>query len=315
MAMSVDARADPVVFQSTPEDGLHEVVLGAAQAVMGQDLDSPGLLWIEPEGQSRRSSWWLGLEVTFAEAAATRTIAQLDVRVRKAVDELPADLVSEALAAFGGVAFTNLCVGPRPQSAGPGSGDVLDVTVSFPSPFPFYASNTSLLASPLSGEDRATCRGVLRALGVAFTESSRGLAIRRWQLRGRMELALQLQAFQAAMRDRRRACIYAAVLPPCRSVRIEYGLQRVDQEERVQVDLCLSQGLTSTLPATFADTSAMQELLERHLGMSLGGRTYRVNSRRWSLTGEREPADSAAVPSPVGAGGASPSGTGGRIQS
>jgi hypothetical protein len=285
--MTVETQVAQSSFQSASGDGIHEVVLGAAGAIMGADLDSPGLLQIQPTDQTIGSPLWVGIEATFAEGVGERVIAKLDVRVRQQVAELPLGLVRDGLAELGGVRFTNVCVGPPPspdeqrdQTSGE---DVLDVTVSFPSRVPMLASNQALVGDSLDAADRELCRAVLRALGVRFVEAGGVLRVRPWQLRGPMQPRAQLAAFGVAASGERRASIYSAILPPASSVRVERGVTLVEGARKPYVDVCLSRGLATTEATTAAETRVMQELFRRHLGVDFGGREYRVSSCRWTM--------------------------------
>jgi hypothetical protein len=283
-SMTVETQVSQSTFQSASGDGIHEVVLGAAGAIMGADLDSPGLLQIQPVEQSGGSSLWLGIEAAFAEGVGERVISKLDVRVRQQVEEVPLGLVRDGLAELGGARFTNVCVGPPPSPDDQASReDVLDVTVTFPSWVPVLASNQALVGDSLDAADRELCRAVLRALGVWFAEAGGKLRVRPWQLRGPMQPSAQLAAFQVAASGERRASIYSAILPPSSSVRVERGVTLVQGARKPYVDVCLSRGLASTEATTAAEARVMQELFRRHLGVDFGGRDYRVSSCRWSV--------------------------------
>jgi hypothetical protein len=280
--MSLETRIRHAEFRSRSDDGLYQVVQGAATAVMGQDLDCPGVLEIQPQAQHDRSLRWLRIEATFAEGMSERLIAQLDVRARHHASELPSGLLRDGLARFGGQAFTNLCIGREaPTSDGPG-GDVLDLTVSFPSRFPFLADNLSLAGEPLSAGDRDLCRSVLVALGVRFREAQRGWRVPRWQLRRRLDLGSQLNAFEVAAKSQRRISMYSTGLPPSHSVRLERGFIRWEGAVRSYVDVCLSRGLTALHATTVQEAQSMQGLLAGHLGVEFGGRDFQVASRQWT---------------------------------
>jgi hypothetical protein len=270
------------MFRSAPVDGIYEVVLGAADAIMGADLDTPGLLHIEPVDQSTGSVLWVGIEATFAEGVGGRVIAQLDVRVRQQVEEVPLALARDGLVELGSARFTNVCVGPSP-SPGANGEDILDITVSFPTWMPILASNQALCGDSLDATDREVSRAVLRALGVWFRETGTELRVRPWQLRSPMRPDAQLAAFEIAGKGERRASIYSAILPPSSAVRVERGVTLVEEVRKPYVDVCLSRGLAPSEATTAAETRVMQELLRRHLGVDFGDRNYQVSSRRWSM--------------------------------
>jgi hypothetical protein len=280
--MTGETQLAQSTFRSAPGDGIYEVVLGAADAIMGADLDSPGLLHIEPVDQSIGSAHWVGIEATFAEGVGGRVIAQLDVRVRQQVEEVPLALVRHGLAEFGSVRFTNVCVGPLP-SAGATGEDILDITVSFPSWMPMLASNQALFAGSLDATEREVCRALLRALGVRFREAGTEFRVPPWQLRSPVRPDAQLAAFETAGNGERRVSIYSAILPPASSVRVERGVTLVEAVRKPYVDVCLSRGLAPSEATTAAETRVMQELLRGHLGVDFGDRDYQVSSRRWSM--------------------------------
>jgi hypothetical protein len=290
--MTVESQVAQATFQSGSGDGIHEVVLGAAQAIMGSDPDTPGLLQMQPVAQSLGSPLWLGLEATFAEGVGGRVIAKLDVHVRKEVADMPAGLVREGIAELGGGRFTNICFGPAASADVPSEiarEDVLDVTVSFPTWVPVLAANQALFGDALQAVDRELCRAVLDTLGVSFGTSSGELRVRGWQLRVPMKPEAQLAAFQAAAKTDRRTSIYSAVLPPSTSVRIERGVAHSEGTRKPYVDVCLSRGLAPTRATTATEMRVMQEILGRHLGVDFGGREYKVSSCRWSMPPPPEP--------------------------
>jgi hypothetical protein len=293
--MTVETQVAQSTFRSAPADGIYEVVLGAADAIMGADLDSPGLLHILPVDQSIGSALWVGIEATFAEGVGGRVIAQLDVRARQRVEEVPLALVRDGLAEFGSVRFTNVCVGPSPNPDASGE-DILDITVSFPLWMPVLASNQALFGDSLDATEREVSRAVLRALGVWFREAGTELRVPPWQLRSPMRPDSQLAAFEIAGRGERRASIYSAILPPSSSVRVERGVTLVEEVRQPYVDVCLSRGLAPSTATTAAEAHVMQELLRRHLGVNVGDRDYHVSSRRWSMPPPAKPKAGTRVP-------------------
>lgn len=296
--MGIGTKTDAHTFESRTGDGLHAVVLRAAKAVAEDELDSGGLLDIVPDDQGPGDPR-LDIGAAFSDDGLRRTIAQLDVHVTSAVERTEESLLRDALTQFGGLAYTNLCLGspraaPDPESlealemVRPSQDDALDVTVTFETSVPFVAKNVALTAARMTDEDRETAVACLRKLGVRCRASKGRLPVSRWQLRGRMSLAAQIAAFLEGERRGANVSIYAATLPTTQSVRIARRLGAADAGARSVLDVTLSRGLAKTEGTTKEQATTIEAFLTSHLGVSFPERRWRVTSRKWMALPERE---------------------------
>lgn len=245
---------------SGPNDGLHEIVLGAARASKEASDGAVGTVeLVAPTHGALEGE--LGIEAEFAHQGERRVIASLEVRVRAKRTPATLDrgtLLRKALERFGGTAVTNVSV-TLP------SGEGLDVTVSFSSRIPFFADNLLLPVKPAGEPDARALREILGALGVGFAERDEGFMAKRHELRSRITIETQIAAYRAARKAGLEAAIYTARLPCTHSVRFaEEGPDGPD----ASLDLVLSRGLTRAYTCTAADAKEIQTLVVDSLGLS-----------------------------------------------
>jgi hypothetical protein len=255
---------------SGPNDGLHEVVLGAARASREASEGAVGIVELRarPNGHADRN---VAIEAEFAHQGERRVIASLEVRVRmrktaSGVDR--AALLRDVLVRFGGTALTNACVSLP-------SGESIDVTVSFGSKVPFWAENLLLPVSPGGERDARIATEILRSLGVHFDERDGNLIARRHQIRSRMTVDQQIAAYHAARSAGLEAALYTASLPCTHSVRFaESGRDGPEGS----LDIALSRGLTRSYVCTASDAEQMQTLIEGRLGISFRNTKFDITN-------------------------------------
>jgi hypothetical protein len=279
-------------FVPGADDGLHDLVLRAARAVASDALDCGGLLEITAGGAEPV----VRMEAALSDDGLQATIAKLDVHLTAPAVSGPvlADLVGEAVGAFGGTEYTNLCVAARESSrdgpvAAPARApeargrreDLLDVTVTSPFVMPLLAQNAALLGSGMDGDEQAALVAALRALGVAHRADASGLAVARHQLRRRMRAAAQGAALLAVVERGLGATLFTARIPPTQSLRVAVE-PAAAPATGARVDVCISYGLVAVRATTPEEARSVQRFAERHFGARFGGAEWQVVSRSWA---------------------------------
>ncbi|MBN2196275.1 MAG: hypothetical protein JW751_25910, partial [Polyangiaceae bacterium] len=105
--MALETSTRSATFESRSDDGIHAVIQRAADAVASDELDSGGWLEIVPASRQRNPSWCI--EAVFSDDGLRHSLAKVDVRLRSTVAQVEAALVHDAVTAFGGTEYTNLC--------------------------------------------------------------------------------------------------------------------------------------------------------------------------------------------------------------
>lgn len=256
----------------------------AARAAAGSEHAPVGVLEISPlesEAGVGAVETPVTIEAGFAYQGARRVVQRLDVRAQTTLDRAAVlEVTSSALLRFGSQRYTNFVLGrapvepgASPEAARAGDHELLDVTVFFPSRFPWLARNL-LLASEVSSEELAACTELCDALGVRWHLSQGLLDASRHQLRAPVTEARQLEAFRLMLDSGLRVTLYAARLPTTQSVRIE--AIPADEQGARRIDVTLSRGLQGSTPVLSSDAEAMQRLFVQRLGVRFSGRSWRV---------------------------------------
>jgi hypothetical protein len=279
--MSVEIRTEHASIETQAGDGLHALVFRAAKAAQRGPLDAGGMLVITPETQDPGCA--LAIDADIADDGVHRVIAKLDVRVVVRDARVSEELVRAALSVCGGAGLTSLTF-----SSPTSREEVMDITVSFPSRFPFYATNTAIIGEQLTQDDAERAAAGLSALGVRFSREGNRVRVSRRQLRGRVGTDAQVRALITLLGagDGRpsglpwHASLYAAPLPPNAAVRIAY--QRAPSEaDGAQLELGLSRGLAGDSVITEEDARAVERVLTTHTGVVLVPRRFSVKCCRW----------------------------------
>lgn len=286
--MAVEVTTRQAHFEARAEDGLHAVVHRAAKVVASDEVDSGGLLAITPEDSS--SGPGLRIEAAFSDDGLRRAIASLDVHFELDLERVEPSLALGATAAFGGTRYTNLCFGPAApgpaaedlESLLPRGEDALDVTVTFPTGLPLFARNLALLGDRWSAHEREVAMACLGALGVWHRASAAGVTVLPYQLRAPVTSEGQARALLAAVERGRTVTLFTSRIPPTRSLRCAVSVAPDGAPRRLE--LCVSSGLAGTEATSAEDVHAIQRFAAEHLGLELAGRTYRVESRRWTAS-------------------------------
>jgi hypothetical protein len=255
---------------SGPNDGLHEIVWGAARASKDASDGVVGIVELRSEA-GEATGGELGIEAEFAHHGERRVIASLEVRIRARHTPPSLDrtaLLRKALERFGGTAVTNVCA-TLPSS------ESIDVTVSFGSKVPFWAENLLLPLTPGGEPDTVIVRDILGQLGTRFDQRADGFFAPRHELRSRVTVDQQVSAYRVARKAGLEAAIYTATLPCTHSIRFaEEGPDSPD----ASLDLVLSRGLTRAYVCTAADAQQMQTLLVDGLGVSFRNKEFEITN-------------------------------------
>jgi hypothetical protein len=258
-------REEPLTIESESDEGLLALLTRAERAVLTASDDPVGVIGIEPiadEGEPE-----LFIEAAYAERTGRGVVERLDVRVRQQLEQSPGDaLLREALAEFGGTAFTNICLSPS------GGDELVDFTLHFGSKFRFWSSHTALFAEGMNEAERGHVVAVLGELGVRARANGRTLRAPRHALRAPLTIEAQLAAFRAAERAGLRVELYAATLPVARSVRLTLA------PEPCELGCTLSRRLLPERSSIASDAVAIRDFVAKHFGIDLGGKSYRVEN-------------------------------------
>lgn len=255
---------------SGPNEGLHEIVLGAAR--VSKEVSEGAVGTVELRARARgHVDGEIDIEAEFAHRGERQVIASLEVRIR--AKRVPKDLdrgglLKKALERFGGTAVTNVC-------ASLPSGESVDVTVSFGSKIPFWAENLLLPIKPGGDQDVRIAREILERLGVGFERGADGIFAPRHAIRSRMTVERQIGAYRAARSAGLEAALYTATIPCTHSVR--FAESGPDTPE-ASLDLVLSRGLTRSYICTAADAQQMQTLVLDSLGVSFKNTEFEITN-------------------------------------
>lgn len=269
-------------LRSPVDVGLLGLVTHAARKAAGDEGTPVGLLELELDRGAVVGAERVAVEAAFAHSAGRRVVERLGVRIHVGRASAPdRELITEVLRDFGGTAFTNVCLShPRedPERAaspyrvadagnGLGEVEVIDLTVCFPSRFPWLARNDMLSPDAGSASDRRARLALFDALGVAH----HGDAVSHRQLRSRMTVEQQTDALMVSAAGGLRAAIYAATLPPQHSARIESAPG--------ELDCCLIRGLYTfgaERSSTAIDAVALEDLLRRRFDFDFADKPWQL---------------------------------------
>lgn len=257
------------MLTSGPDDGLHEVVLGAARASKDASRGAVGIVELHALGDGQFDGE-VTVEAEFAHQGERRVIASLELRVRARSTPATSDreaLLREVLPRFGGTAVTNAC-------ATLPSGEGIDVTVSFGSKVPFWAENLLLPISPGGEPDMRVATEILERLGVRVEKSADGITVPRHQIRARMTVDQQVAAYRAARAAGLDAALYTATLPCTHSVRFA----ETGRDPDGPLDLVLSRGLARSYVCTAEDAWEMQTLVQNRFGLSFRSTKFEITN-------------------------------------
>lgn len=255
---------------SGPDDGLHEIVLGAARASKEASEGAVGTVELRAHTHGGVDGE-IGIEAEFAHRGERRVIASLEVRILAHATPQSLDrhaLLRKALERFGGTAVTNVC-------AALPSGESIDATVSFGSKIPFWAENLLLPLKPGGEHDVRIVHDILEQLGIRFDSGPDGIVAPRHAIRSRMTVERQIAAYRVARAANLEAALYTATLPCTHSVRFaESG----PDSAAASLDLVLSRGLSRAYTCTAADAQQMQHLVLDGLGISLKNTEFEITN-------------------------------------
>lgn len=285
---------ESISIESQPDDGLFGIVNRAQAAALGEGKQEPvGVLEIDLDAEEVEGAD-VQIEAAYAHKGARRVLQRLDVHARALVEDVaPDELLSDAISQFGGQKFTNIVLAPPGTVETRGSrahagrigvpegglSEALDLTVYFPSRVRFYAKNLVLLSDGLGSDVLDDLAAILAALGVRSRRRDTALLVAQHQLRAPVTRAQQIAAYQEASRRGLPVSMYTATLPTTQSMRVARGSIRLENGATVTyVDCQLSHGLTPEAMCTSSDAMKMQQILERHFGLELGGRRWKVEN-------------------------------------
>lgn len=258
-------------YLSADDEGLNEVVMGAARAAAGPEHEPVGILEIdEVHGQDAQDGLHLSIEAAFGFVDGHGVIQTLGVRgILASSGPDMRSIVDRALARFGGSRVTSVCVAETR-----GAAEICDVTVCFPAKIPLYAVNTALSKEGMTPAEQELCSEIFSILGVAWTAHGNAPSVARRQLRRLMTPQAQLEAFCAAADRGARVSLYASAVPATQSVWVESG----PGPRGRYLDVFVSRGLSSTTHCTAADSAEMQRFFSGQLGAEFGAKRWAVEN-------------------------------------
>ncbi len=219
--------------------------------------------------------WCTGLELQactrLSNGAARIRLLTLQIRVIGAAPARIRGVARSALDVFGGMRFVGL------EAAKPGRirqrrpAEGLDVSVVFPSEFPFFAQNVVFIPRLRSVAETEDFAAILSELGVAHVLDGGMLHAARNQWRLPMRNAAPLCAFEHALGAGLRAALYSAALPATSSTRLE-----LISRERSELECTLSRGLASAEGCSRHDLERMEAFVLEHFGIELESLSQRV---------------------------------------
>lgn len=255
---------------STAGEGLYEILLHAARVSGEATKGAVGLLELELQAERRTPA--VGVEVEFAYQDGRRVIDELAVRVQRDVEDNwdDAAMLRDGLRKFGGTDFTNIDVLSADGT------DALDASVSFGSFLPVLAENIALPLGWQSADDLAFYSSLLADLGVSHHVSGGALRVSRKQLRTKMTVDQQVNAFVHARSRERTVSLYTCTLPAKQAVRFSESMAHDGKPRRV--DVVLSRGLSGGRVCSSEDARQMQGFAERHLSVIFSGGVWSVRN-------------------------------------
>jgi hypothetical protein len=194
----------------------------------------------------------LQVRVTGLDAGRIRTVG------RRAIEE------------FGGTRFIGIEAASSGRIRRRRPADGLDVTVVFPTEFPFFARNVVFVPSLRSVGETAHFADILNELGVEHVREGGMLRAAHTQWRLPLRTDAVLLAFERALGAGYRSAFYSAALPATTSTRLELV------RERSELECVLSRGLAAPGGCSRHDLERMEAFVREEFGIELSALHYRV---------------------------------------
>jgi len=219
--------------------------------------------------------WCTGLELQASTRLSNGVVRirllTLQIRVLEADAARIRAVARSALDAFGGMRFVGLEAAKPGRSRQRRPAEGLDVSVVFPSEFPFFAQNVVFIPRLRTVTETADFAAILSDLGVQHVRNGGMLHAARNQWRLPMRGAAPLAAFERALAAGLRAALYSAALPATSSTRLE-----LVSRERRELECTLSRGLASADGCSRGDLERMEAFVLEHFGIELESLSQRV---------------------------------------
>lgn len=242
------------------------------EAIAGQHA-AAGAVIVELGFSSARECKRLVLQACARPSHDGVRVRLLTLQIRVIEPELAriGAITRRAIEAFGGTRFVGVEAARFGRVRQPRPADGLDVSVVFPSEFPFFAQNVVFIPRLRSVAETADFADVLSALGVEHVLAGGMLRAARHQWRLPMRVESQVRAFECALNAGLRSALYSAPLPANSSARLE-----LVSRERRELECILSRGFGSPRGCSRYDLEQMQSFVFEQFGVELEALNHRV---------------------------------------